>query len=203
MAVNGAVEIEGEIGGQAIGNRWINKPPSLSVPNPARSGCMACTWLVHVAYMSCTRGVCVSAGNDRFRGIFRFPGLHFTSHPNLTWFWGDAQFDTRTPPSSRASTGITSPAYFRLALWSPFAYRVLVKKLQRTIKAVIRPGDERGYVAECLEIAVITQGATLDETVANLKEAVQLHLEGEDLAELGLAPNPALVVTMELEPAYA
>jgi predicted RNase H-like HicB family nuclease len=78
-----------------------------------------------------------------------------------------------------------------------------VKSLQRTIKAVIRRGDERGYVAECIEIAVVTQGATLDETVANLQAAVQLHLEGEDLADFGLAPNPTLVVTMELEPAYA
>jgi predicted RNase H-like HicB family nuclease len=78
-----------------------------------------------------------------------------------------------------------------------------VKSLQHTIKAVIRPGEEHGYVAECVEIAVVTQGATLDETVANLREAVQLHLEGENLADLGLAPNPTLVATMELEPAYA
>lgn len=78
-----------------------------------------------------------------------------------------------------------------------------MKSLQHTIKAVIRPGDERGYVAECMEIAVVTQGANLDETVANLREAVQVHLEGEDPAEFGLAPNPTLVVTMELEPTYA
>lgn len=52
--------------------------------------------------------------------------------------------------------------------------------LQHTIKAVVRPGDESGYVAECLEIAVVTQGATLDETIRNLQEAVALHLEGED-----------------------
>jgi predicted RNase H-like HicB family nuclease len=58
--------------------------------------------------------------------------------------------------------------------------------LQRTIHAIVRPGDESGFVAECVEIAVVTQGKTLDETVANLQEAVTLHLEGEDLAELGL-----------------
>jgi predicted RNase H-like HicB family nuclease len=73
------------------------------------------------------------------------------------------------------------------------------ERLQHTIKAYIRKG-ERYYVAECLEIAVITQGKTLDETVLNLKEAVALHLEGEDPAEFGLAPNPTLLVTMELEP---
>ena len=78
-----------------------------------------------------------------------------------------------------------------------------MKKLQRTIKAIIRPGEESGYVAECVEIAVVTQGRTLDETVQHLREAVQLHLEGENLADFGLAPEPALVVTMELEPAHA
>ena len=55
--------------------------------------------------------------------------------------------------------------------------------LQRTIKAVIRPGEQSGYVAECVEIPVVTQGGTLDEVTRNLREAVQLHLEGEDLAE--------------------
>ena len=53
-----------------------------------------------------------------------------------------------------------------------------------------------------LEIAVVTQRVSLDETVANLREAVQLPLVGEDLAGFGLAPNPMLVVTMELESAY-
>lgn len=76
-------------------------------------------------------------------------------------------------------------------------------KLQRTIKAIIRPGEESGYFAECLEIPVVTQGATLDEVTQNLREAVQLHLEDEDLAELGLAPEPTILVTMELEPVYA
>ena len=75
--------------------------------------------------------------------------------------------------------------------------------LQHTIKAVIRKGNESGYVAECLEIAVVTQGETLDEVTANLLEAVNLHLEGEDLAELGFTANPVLLVTFELETAVA
>ena len=76
-------------------------------------------------------------------------------------------------------------------------------KLQRTIKAVIRPGEESGYVAECLEIPVVTQGDTLDTVARNIQEAVTLHLEGEDLAELGFAPDPTLVITFELEPLRA
>lgn len=76
-------------------------------------------------------------------------------------------------------------------------------QLQHTIKVVVRSGEQSGYVAECVEIPVVTQGNSLDDTVANLREAVQLHLEDEDLADLGLAPNPTLVLTMELEPTHA
>jgi len=76
-------------------------------------------------------------------------------------------------------------------------------RLQRTIKAVIRAGEQSGYVAECLELPVVTQGQTLDEVSNNLREAIQLHLDGEDLTELGLATDPTVIVTFELETAYA
>ena len=75
-------------------------------------------------------------------------------------------------------------------------------QLQQTIKSFIRPGEQSGYVAECLEISVVTQGETLDEVVNNLKEAVSLHLEGEDPAEFGLIANPSVLVTFELNPSY-
>lgn len=71
------------------------------------------------------------------------------------------------------------------------------------IQAVIYPGEESGYVAECLELAVVTQGKILDETAQNLREAIQLHLEGENLDELGLAPNAPVLITLEMEPVYA
>ena len=71
------------------------------------------------------------------------------------------------------------------------------------IQAVIYPGDESGYVAECLSLSVVTQGRTLDETMQNLREAIRLHLDGEDLLELGWMPHPPLLVTMEMEPIYA
>ena len=74
--------------------------------------------------------------------------------------------------------------------------------LQHTIKAIVRKGESQ-FVTECVEIAVVTQGKSLDETMKNLQEAVQLHLQGENLAELGLAPEPTLVVTMELDPVHA
>jgi predicted RNase H-like HicB family nuclease len=74
-----------------------------------------------------------------------------------------------------------------------------VDNLQRTIKAYIHRG-EKYYVAECLGLAVVTQGETLDETIANLQEAVALHLEGEDLRDYGLADDPTLLITIELQP---
>lgn len=70
--------------------------------------------------------------------------------------------------------------------------------MRRTIKAYISRGEDQ-YVAECLEVAVVTQGKTLDEVVKNLQEVVALHLEGEDVADFDLAPNPSLLITVELE----
>lgn len=71
------------------------------------------------------------------------------------------------------------------------------KSLQRNIHAVIESHD--GYfVASCLEVAVVTDGSTLDETVANLREAIELCLEGEDPAEFGLVPNPGVILMYEM-----
>jgi predicted RNase H-like HicB family nuclease len=65
------------------------------------------------------------------------------------------------------------------------------------------PDVESGYVATCDEIAVVTQGETLDEVTTNLREAVALHLDGENLTALGFAAEPTIIVTLELAPAHA
>ena len=70
--------------------------------------------------------------------------------------------------------------------------------MKHNIHAYVYKGEEY-YVAECMEISVVTQGKTLDETIANLQEAVSLHLEGEDPSEFGLVDNPIILVTIELE----
>lgn len=67
-----------------------------------------------------------------------------------------------------------------------------------TIKATIRAGEESGFVAECVELPIVTQGQTLDEVMLNLREAISLHLEGEDLAALGFAPNPPILISYEM-----
>ena len=72
-----------------------------------------------------------------------------------------------------------------------------MRAIRDTIHAVLHR-DEGCYVAECLEVAVVTQGRTADEVLANLQEAIALHLEGEDLRSLGLTEKPRLVVTYEV-----
>ncbi len=74
---------------------------------------------------------------------------------------------------------------------------------RNVIQIIVYPGNEGGYVAECVTLPVISQGATIDETVKNMQEALALHMEGESLEEMGLAPNAPLMVSMELEPIHA
>ena len=58
---------------------------------------------------------------------------------------------------------------------------------------------EKYFVAECIDLPVVTQGKTLDELVKNLKEAIELHLEEENLEDLGIVPNPAIIANIELD----
>ena len=71
--------------------------------------------------------------------------------------------------------------------------------MKRIIQVRIFKG-ERQYVAECLDLPVVTQGKTLDELARNLREALALHLEGEDLAQFDLAHDPTVLASFELEP---
>lgn len=70
--------------------------------------------------------------------------------------------------------------------------------MKRTIQVRISRGEHH-FVAECLDLPVVTQALTLDELTENIREAIGLHLEGEDLEELELAANPTILATLELE----
>ena len=70
--------------------------------------------------------------------------------------------------------------------------------MKRTIQVRIFRGEKQ-YVAECLDLPVVTEAPTLDQLAANIREAIALHLEGENLAELGFANDPTVVATLELE----
>ena len=74
--------------------------------------------------------------------------------------------------------------------------------MKRIIQFKIYKG-ENYYIGECVDLPIVTQGKTLDEVAANIKEALSLHLEGEDLSDLDLAPDPSVLVNFELEMAHA
>jgi predicted RNase H-like HicB family nuclease len=51
-----------------------------------------------------------------------------------------------------------------------------------------------------MDLPVVTQAKTLDQLTENVREAISLHLRGEDLAELGIATDPSVLASYELEP---
>jgi predicted RNase H-like HicB family nuclease len=53
----------------------------------------------------------------------------------------------------------------------------------RTFTAVLHK-EEDLYVAECPEVGTVSQGYTIEEAVANLKEATELYLEEFPLPEI-------------------
>ena len=52
----------------------------------------------------------------------------------------------------------------------------------RTFTAVIHKDDDI-YVADCPEVGTVSQGYTIEEAIANLKEATELYLEEFPLPE--------------------
>ena len=70
--------------------------------------------------------------------------------------------------------------------------------MKKIIQVHIYKGDKY-YIAECLDLPVVTQGKTLDELVFNLKEAINLQLEGENLPDFDLVAEPSVVANLEVD----
>ncbi len=65
------------------------------------------------------------------------------------------------------------------------------------LTAVLTPAPEGGYTALNPETGTTSQGETVEEAVACLREAVQLCLE-EVLAERAQPRQPAIVMTFDV-----
>lgn len=63
----------------------------------------------------------------------------------------------------------------------------------RFTAAVIR--EDGWFVARCLEVEVASQGRTFEDSLASLREALELFFEGE---ELPIAVEPPIIATVEL-----
>ncbi len=55
----------------------------------------------------------------------------------------------------------------------------------RTFAAVLHK-EEDIYVAECPEVGTVSQGYTIEDAIANLKEATELYLEEFPLPDSGI-----------------
>jgi predicted RNase H-like HicB family nuclease len=62
------------------------------------------------------------------------------------------------------------------------------------VTAVLTPADEGGYVAYNPETGTTSQGETLEEALANLREAVELYLEEFPMKLSGAALVTTLTV---------
>jgi predicted RNase H-like HicB family nuclease len=67
-----------------------------------------------------------------------------------------------------------------------------------TLTAILTPAEEGGYVAFNPETGTTTQGESVNEAIANLKEATELYLE-----EFPLKPDgKPLLTTFEVTAAH-
>jgi predicted RNase H-like HicB family nuclease len=96
------------------------------------------------------------------------------------------------PPASLFPMWTKSEALF---------FFVLVCDTMKQMKSIIQfhlYKSEKFYVAEGIDLPVVTQGKTLDELAENIREAVALQLEGENLEEFDLSPKPTILANFEL-----
>ena len=54
--------------------------------------------------------------------------------------------------------------------------------------------EEKWYIAKCLDNSVASQGKTIEESLENLKEALELYLQSEETEK----PKQMLITTLEV-----
>lgn len=69
--------------------------------------------------------------------------------------------------------------------------------MRQVIQISIYKG-EKFFVAESVNVPIVTQGKTYDELFNNLKEVISLFLEDEDLSKYDIQANPAIIANLEL-----
>ncbi len=67
--------------------------------------------------------------------------------------------------------------------------------LMRLTAAVTR--EDQMYVARCLEVEVASHGASIEEALSSLQEALELYFEDEPGVEVS---SPPIIATIEVHP---
>lgn len=57
---------------------------------------------------------------------------------------------------------------------------------------------EGTYIAEGVDLAIVTNASTLDELVKNIEETVSLHFEGESELTFEFTSKPSILVNYEI-----
>ena len=73
---------------------------------------------------------------------------------------------------------------------------ILCNVMRSIIQFSVSKGD-KFYVAECMDLPIVTQAKTLDALAGNIEEALALHMEDEDLSH-EFAPHPSVLISFEL-----
>lgn len=62
---------------------------------------------------------------------------------------------------------------------------------------IIQEGE--WYVARCVELGVVSQGKTIEKSQENLREAVELYLEGQPQFKKYLSKRAPIITSLELK----
>lgn len=62
--------------------------------------------------------------------------------------------------------------------------------------------ENNSYIAEGVDLGIVTQAEDLDQLMKNIGEAVSLYFEGEDISDFNFSQKPSILVNYEL-PQYA
>ena len=68
------------------------------------------------------------------------------------------------------------------------------KKGAKNMSNVMIQKEEEWYVAKCVDNNVASQGKTIDEALKNLKEALELYLQNEEVVQ----PKETYLTTLEV-----
>lgn len=58
--------------------------------------------------------------------------------------------------------------------------------------------EGKWFVSRCLELGVVSQGRTIEESQKNIKEAVELYLEDQPKSKRFLSKTLPLITSMEV-----
>jgi predicted RNase H-like HicB family nuclease len=68
-----------------------------------------------------------------------------------------------------------------------------------TRQVILYPGEESGWVVECPSLpGCLSQGATIDEALANIKEAIALWIEDAEAHGESVPDDHMLIKVVEL-----